>query len=174
MADNEQSDAGSSMKGMYRLGMLLGVIGIASLAGYASSHFLGGSGEQQVSQDEDADLLEDLYKSDSASTDYMYYKFEPIVANLDDPRQNRHLKLTVVLAIKPKVYQIVSEIVKKRDFELRDWIDTYLAGCTLDEVRGRTNRNRIKRTIWETLNDKLWPGKKHLIDHVLFGEFKVQ
>jgi flagellar basal body-associated protein FliL len=57
---------------------------------------------------------------------------------------------------------------------LRDWLTTYFAGLSLEDVRGSRNLNRIKRDVQDQFNELLFPGTKPFVRQVLFREFAVQ
>ena len=63
---------------------------------------------------------------------------------------------------------------KGHEYFLKHLLATYFAGCTLDDLRGSENRNRIAREILDTFNKQLWPDSKPLIHEVLLGDLKVQ
>ena len=121
--------------------------------------------------------LEDAPSQDQGETrigDFAYYEFEPLTVNLDVVRQNRYIKVTVVLAIPKADEAEVVKTVEDKKIELKNWIMTYMAGHTLEQVAGRKNMVRIQREICDTLNDKLWPNHRPRIDHVLFKDYAVQ
>lgn len=103
-----------------------------------------------------------------------YYDLEPIIVNLDEPRLARYIRASIVLSIKPENHKKVSNLIEQRKPELKSFLTVYLAGCTLEDVRGPKNLNRIRREILNAFNDQLFPGTKPLIDEVLFKEFAVQ
>ncbi len=106
--------------------------------------------------------------------DFVYYEFEPLTVNLDVVRQNRYIKVTVVLAIpKDDEADVIARLDDKK-VELKNWIMTYMAGHTLEQVAGRKNMIRIQREISDTLNQKLWPNQRPRVNHVLFKDYAVQ
>jgi flagellar basal body-associated protein FliL len=64
--------------------------------------------------------------------------------------------------------------VDKRLPELKNWLAVYLAGRTLDEVRGAQSLNRVRREICDAFNEQIWPQQPPRIHHVLLKEFAVQ
>jgi len=80
----------------------------------------------------------------------------------------------MTLAFKPENFKLATETIEKRLPELRSRLTVYLSGCTLEDVRGPKNLNRIRREIQDSLNRDLWPGGNPLIEEVFFKEFVVQ
>jgi len=105
--------------------------------------------------------------------EFTYYDFEAVVANLDEPRLARYVRVVVTLAIKRDSFPAAQGLLDKKKPELRHWLTIYFSNCKLDEVRGAPNLNRIQREILDALNNQLWPNQKPLIDHILFKEFAV-
>ena len=57
---------------------------------------------------------------------------------------------------------------------LRDWLTTYFAGLSLEEVRGSRSLSRIKKEIQDQYNQILFGSGQGYVDRVLFKEFAVQ
>ncbi len=110
----------------------------------------------------------------SAGGAYQYLDIEPITINLDEPRLARYVRATITLAFDAKQELEVSKQVEQRMPELKNWLAVYLAGRTLDEVRGAQSLNRVRREICEAFNEQIWPQQPPRIHHVLFKEFAVQ
>ena len=109
-----------------------------------------------------------------ASGEYRYLDIEPITINLDEPRLARYVRAAITLAFEAKNEAEVRSQVDKRLPELKNWLAVYLAGRTLDEVRGAQSLNRVRREIGEAFNEQIWPQQPPRIHHVLFKEFAVQ
>jgi flagellar basal body-associated protein FliL len=105
--------------------------------------------------------------------EYVYFDFEPVVVNLDEPRLARYVRVTITLAVQPANAQAVKLLLDKRKPELKNWLTVFFASCTLEEVRGAPNLNRLRREILDNFSQQLWPDQKSLINHVLFKEFAV-
>jgi len=111
--------------------------------------------------------------AEATKADFIYYDFEPIVVNLDEPRLARYVRATITLAIKPANHETAKAILDKHKPELKNWLTLYFANCTLDNVRGAASLNRVRREILDAFCQQLWPDQKPLIEHVLFKEFGV-
>lgn len=173
---SESQSQAAAGKGMFRLIMLVAVVVLASAAGAGVSMFLAGSGGPVESVESDDDVLAEYLDTDDDGT-YEYVEFQPITTNLDERRLGRHIQVVPVLAIPAKNKKLVEQAkkdIEAKQKELANWLTVYFAGCTLDQVRGSGNLNRIQREIRQEFNDRLWRDKKPLIHHVLFKEFKIQ
>lgn len=129
-------------------------------------------------EDKADDPQEDILDQDQGEShiqkDFAYYEFEPLVVNLDVQRQNRYIKVTIVLAI-PKADEVkIVSLLDTKKAELKNWIMTYLAGHSLEQVAGRKNIVRIQREIADAFNEQLWPNRRPRINHVLFKDYAIQ
>jgi flagellar basal body-associated protein FliL len=107
------------------------------------------------------------------SQEYVYFDFEPIVVNLDEPRLARYVRVTITLVIRVENHAAAKALLEKRKPELKNWLTTYFASCTLDGVRGSASLNRLRREILDAFTQQLWPNQKPLVEQVLFKEFAV-
>jgi flagellar basal body-associated protein FliL len=57
---------------------------------------------------------------------------------------------------------------------LQDWLTTYLAGLSLENVRGTKNLTRIKNEIRDQFNRLLFESEKPYVERILIKEFAVQ
>jgi flagellar basal body-associated protein FliL len=103
-----------------------------------------------------------------------YFDLEPIIVNLDEPRLARYVRVSVTLVASSDNAKAVTEALEKRKPELKNWLTVYLAGRTLEQVRGANNLNQIRREVQDAFNRHLWPDHAGLIDHILLKEFAVQ
>ncbi|MCE5279973.1 MAG: flagellar basal body-associated FliL family protein [Planctomycetaceae bacterium] len=110
----------------------------------------------------------------AAQPQTVFINFEPIIVNANEPRLQRYIRASITLVIRREHEVQVNEILAKRKDEVKNWMITYLSGCSLEEVRGPRNLNRVRREIHDSLNEMLWPNQKPLIENVLLKEFQVQ
>jgi len=106
--------------------------------------------------------------------EFGYYDFEPIIVNLDEPRLARYIRVTITLVIKAENHAAAKVALDRHKPELKNWLTTYFASCTLDNVRGAASLNRLRREILDAFTQQLWPDQKPLVEQVLFKEFAVQ
>ena len=57
---------------------------------------------------------------------------------------------------------------------LTNWLTIYLAGLSLEDIRGDRNLKRIQSQIVDAFNEKLFPDAKPQIKTILFKEFAIQ
>ena len=106
--------------------------------------------------------------------EFVYYDFEPIIVNLDEPRMARYVRVSITLAIKGENAEAAKAILERRKPELKNWLTVFFASCTIEEARGSANLNRLRREILDNFSQQLWPDQPSMINHVLFKEFAVQ
>jgi flagellar basal body-associated protein FliL len=160
-----------------------GVVVLASGAGYGVAFLMPSSalsgpaqaeGAQQAAAPAAEPAASAAHGADKAEkADFVYYDFEPIIVNLDEPRLARYVRVTLTLAIKPQNHEAAKAVLEKHKPELKNWLTLYFASCTLDSVRGAVSLNRLRREIYDAFCQQLWPDQKPLIDHILFKEFGV-
>lgn len=158
-------------------GMLwLGVLVIVVVACAASGFYIGSMLKSAEASPNDAAprIASPPDASGEDGEGYSYYDLEPITINLDEPRLARYVRATITLAYEPRHEADVLTQLERRMPELKNWLAVYLAGLTLDEVRGAQSLNRVRREIGEAFNQQIWPQQPPKIHHVLLKEFAVQ
>jgi flagellar basal body-associated protein FliL len=104
-----------------------------------------------------------------------YFDLDPVVANLDEPGVTRYIRVTLTLEVDQEIDKKKGEeFLKEKKPILTNWLAIYLAGLGLDDIRGNKNHMRIQSQILDAFNEKLFPGAKPQIKHILFKEFAVQ
>ena len=104
-----------------------------------------------------------------------YYDLAPVVANLDEPGATRYIRLTLTLEIDSQVDQKKGiAFIEEKKPVLTNWLTIYLAGLSLEDIRGDRNLKRIQSQIVDALNEKLFPDAKPQVKRVLFKEFAIQ
>lgn len=142
-------------------------------AGYGTARLFGGSGGPRPPRRE-GPAAEVVQAPRGKQGQFAYYDMQAITVNLYEPRLARYLRTTLTLAFRPENYEAGTEMIQKKLPELRSWLTVYLSGCTLEDVRGPKNLNRIRREIHDSFNRQLWPDNKPLIEKVFLKEFVVQ
>jgi flagellar basal body-associated protein FliL len=103
------------------------------------------------------------------------FELEPVVANLDEPGVTRYVRATLILEMSPALSESKSSgALDDHKAAMRNWVTIYLAGCTLDDIRGRKNLVRIQAEIKDAFNDMIFKDAKPMIKGVLFKEFQIQ
>jgi flagellar basal body-associated protein FliL len=150
--------------------VLLVTMGCAAGAGYLISRLVHGGGAEGGQAGRPASTR----PADSAEEPMSYVNLDPIIVNANEPKLQRFIRAVITLAVTKENASAVSELVNKRKDEVKNWLVTYLAGCSLEEVRGPKNLNRVRREILDMLNEQFWPNQRPRIGNVLFKEFQVQ
>ena len=160
--------SGGGLSKILRIAMPVGILVLASAAGHFASSMANGSGGTPVK----AAAAEDPPPSDDE--EYAYYDMEPIVANPNVPRLERYIRATLTLAIRRDDLKKATKVIEKKMPELKSSLILYLSDCSLDEIRGTKNLNRILREIQDSFNERLWPNQRPLIVKVGYKEWIVQ
>lgn len=103
-----------------------------------------------------------------------YLDFDTIQVNANDPRMTRYIRAVITVGVKEADKNTVKEAIEKTRPQLRDWLNTYFASCSIEDVRGPKNHNRIRRELADGFNSRIWPDGRPLVQMVLFKEFFVQ
>jgi flagellar basal body-associated protein FliL len=104
-----------------------------------------------------------------------YCKLEPVVANLDEPGALRYIRLAVFLEMDGSAEQEqCQKFIDSKKPLLNNWMQLYLAGRSLEEVKGDKYLKTMQAQMLEGFNQILFPNGKSLIKGVLFGEINIQ
>ena len=180
MATEEVSDAKQevaaalSAKGgkSRKLMMIAAAAGVVALCGVGGA-LVGRMGPQSAAGDSGDSKPADQ-SSETALDDLGYIDFEEVVVNLNERGAQRYVRVVVTLAVPKGEIATADERIKKRLPELKNELTVYLSGCTLEDVRGPNNLNRLRREIADLFNQRLSPDGALLISHVLFKDFQIQ
>jgi len=149
---------------------------VSAGAGFGVARFLVGQGPAPAAADTPpvVELPPEPAPAAAPAPDaFSYYDFEPIVVNLDEPRLTRYIRITLTLAIRAENREAALVVIEKNKPELKNWLTVFFASCTLEQVRGAANLNRLRREILDAFCQQLWPDQKPLINHILFKEFAI-
>ncbi|MHC4543190.1 MAG: flagellar basal body-associated FliL family protein [Planctomycetota bacterium] len=158
------------------------VVIVGAGAGFGLGRLLGDSGTTEITQSAEGGptKTEDLTANTTDSTGTKsqgnwYYDLEPVVANLDSPGVTRYVRLTLTLEIDPQISaKKGTALIEEKKPLLTNWLTIYLAGLSLEEIRGDRNLKRIQSEILDAFNEKLFPDAKPQLKRVLFKEFAIQ
>jgi flagellar basal body-associated protein FliL len=166
--------------------LILGAIVMAGFAGgFALAQLLAGNGAGPTQQIEADGTKTDATPKDTAINDLLIdkpqneklwpYDLEPVIANLDEPGVTRYARVTITLQLSPQMnMEKGTPFLDEQKPILRDWLTTYIAGLSLERVRGTRNLARIKKEVRDAFNELLFPQSKPFINDILFKEFAVQ
>ncbi len=180
---DKQTEQGKDPAGGKKMGifiwLILGaVVAAGATGGFALSQLLGGQ-PAPADTAEPAEPEKDEIFTPAAATpgqkSWPYDKLDPIVANLDEPGVSRFVRVSVILEISPQMDPVKGpEFLDEKKVLLQDWMTTYFAGLSLEDVRGSRSLTRIKREIQDQINQLLFGNEKPYVQRVLFKEFAVQ
>ncbi len=106
--------------------------------------------------------------------DLVYYDgIERVTVTLNEPGMARYVALTITLAIDKANSKEAIQAIEVSKPTLIHQLTIYLAGCTLEDIRGEKNLNRVRREILDMVNNVVWPDQTPLVIDVLFKEFAV-
>ena len=174
------SSAGGS--GLFTWLILGAVVAAGATGGFALSQLLGGQDSAAIPKsngtlDNDAKTFDEVLAQQAANgaSPWIYDAMEPVLANLDEPGVTRYVRVSISMEISPELDPEKGKVfLEQRTMVLRDWLTTYFAGLSLEDVRGSRNLNRIKRDVQDQFNQLLFPDARPFIRQVLFREFAVQ
>ena len=103
-----------------------------------------------------------------------FVPFGEVVVNLGDSRMSRYLRINVTMQVDGDAEEAANEVVESHRAILRNWLISYLSDLQLEDSRGGTGQNRIRREIQNYFNTILAPDGMDLVHEILFVEFTVQ
>ena len=98
-----------------------------------------------------------------------------MIANLDEPGVTRYARVAVTLELSGDMDEDAgTAFLDDKKALLRDWLTTYIAGLSLERVRGTSNLARIKKEIRDQFNELVFAETQPFIVNILFKEFAIQ
>jgi len=177
------SDKKASKRSLLPWIIIAVVVALCAGAGFGLGRLFGGSGATETpspsQQDQSTQAQEPQVTSPdlsgNSSDKSWYYDLEPVVANLDEPSVTRYVRVALTLEMDSQVDKKkgVAFIEEKKPL-LTNWLTIYLAGLSLEDVRGDKNLKRIQSQILDAFNERLFPDSKPQIKRVLLKEFAIQ
>lgn len=159
--------------------LILGAVTLAgSTGGFALSQLIGGTNpaDLQVNNEgegQNSDIDAMLTKQVDQSS--WFDEFDPVLANLDEPGVTRYVRVTIILEMSSELDEVKGRLfMETKKMLVRDWLTTYLAGLSLEDVRGTRNLNQIKKDILQQCNELLFPKSQPFVKGIFFKEFAVQ
>ncbi len=169
--------AGSSNKTVWIIAAAVALVsagggyGISVLSADTSMNMFRPSAPAQASTEEPQLAVENPTGKEAT----WYYKLDPVVANLDEPGALRYIRLAVYLEMDGAAQQAQCQaMIDSKKPMLINWLQLYLAGRSLEEVKGERYLKTMQVQILEGYNQILFPNAKSLIKGVLFGELNIQ
>jgi flagellar basal body-associated protein FliL len=154
--------------------IIVGAVAVVSAgAGFAVPALLLG-GSSAPAEHEPADGAHKTPAKATHDLEWTTVPFGEGVANLDDNRMTRYLRVKFALAVDKKDATIVQHVVEERKMLLKTWLIGYLQSKQVEDERGTAGFNRVRREIQDQFNQMLFPGDEEKIKEILFEEFNVQ
>lgn len=137
--------------------------------------FAGSQQPETIQQDQQESVQTADLRSSSGTQKSWYYDLDPVIANLNEPSVTRYVRATLTLELSGTIDQGKGgAFINEKKPMLTNWLTIYLAGQTLEDIRGDRNLRRIQAQILDAFNEKLFPNSKPQIESILFKEFAVQ
>lgn len=170
---------------LYTWLILAGIVIAGATGGFALSQLLAGEKQSQPSltqtaqdnqqQNPEVKSFDDMISDESKGEKFWYYELEPVIANLDEPGITRYLRATITLELNSEMNQVTGiTFFDEKTLIMRDWLTTYIAGLSLERIRGTRNLSRIKKEVRDHFNELLFPETKPFIHGIFLKEFAVQ
>jgi flagellar basal body-associated protein FliL len=163
--------------------MMAGIVIVSAATGLGLGRLFAGSAQTDKAENADPNqqpqteqpAAEGSEAAQAPSVKTWFYNFNPVVANLNEPGVTRYIRVALTLEISADLDQTKGTA----DLELKaplltNWLTIYLAGLTLEDIRGDKNLRRIQTQILDAFNEQLFPDSKPCIKHILFREFVIQ
>ncbi len=181
----EVKEGQSSGFTLYTWLILAGIVIAGATGGFALSQLLAGERQLQPSEIQTAQdnqqqgpgvkSFDDMISDESKGGKAWYYELEPVIANLDEPGITRYLRVTITLELNSEMNQEKGTVFfDEKTLIMRDWLTTYIAGLSLERIRGTRNLSRIKKEVRDHFNELLFPETKPFIHGIFLKEFAVQ
>ncbi len=177
--DTDKKTTASAKSGVF-VWLVLGIVVAAgATGGFALSQLMGSADTpadpNAAAQTAPAEVYDPIKAAQPGQKSWIYDKMDPIVANLDEPGVSRFVRVTVMLEMSNQMDPVNGAVfLDEKKVILQDWMTTYLAGLSLEDVRGSRSLTRIKQEVLEQFNRILFKDGKPFVDRVLFKEFAVQ
>ncbi|RKY23438.1 MAG: hypothetical protein DRP62_05885 [Planctomycetota bacterium] len=174
--DDEKASGGGTLQWI----IMAVVVVLCAGSGFAIGRLFASSPVHKTteSSQEDEPAQPEYLKSDESATGSQqswYYDLDPVVANLDEPGVTRYIRTVLTLEISSAIdNKKGTALLEEKKPVLKNWLTVYLAGLTLENVRGDRNLKRIQSQVLDAFNEQLFPDTKPKIRRVLFKEFAVQ
>ena len=176
--DEQSRQAGTKISILTWIIMAVVVVLLAG-SGFVLGRLFAGSSSSETTESLQENLpTKEIMPDDSetGSKDTWYYNdLESVVANLNEPAATRYIRASLKLEISSGLNEEKGKaLLEEKKPILTNWLTIYLAGLTLEDIRGDKNLKRIQLQILDAFNEKLFPDAKPQIKHILFKEFVVQ
>jgi flagellar basal body-associated protein FliL len=159
--------------------VIAGISFAGMVGGFALAQLMAAPAEEEVVEEPKENLTKEsyneLYTETPQEARSWSYDLEPTVGNLDEAGSMRFLRVSISLEMSPELDAEKSMgYLDEREAVMKDFITTYVAGLSLERVKGSSNLNRIKKELRDGFNELLFPEGKPLVLRVFLREFAIQ
>ncbi len=166
-AATKAADAAEQPRGKFGPVVVAVLVLVSAGLGFAVPTLLSGKTEEKQDDEPAMDLPEPVGKPG-------YVEFGEAVANLNDGRMTRYLRIKITLQTDEAQVAGIEALLKTHEAVLRNWLLSHISDKTMEDIRGAAGQNRLRREIQEQFNAVLFPDGIDRISDVLFEEFNVQ
>lgn len=172
MSDEKQQPEGDEEPKKGKMGMIIVpvLVAVSAAGGFAVPRMMGGEEKPAVVEEEVVEKLE----IPDPTGEPAFVEFDSVVANLNDGRMTRYLKLGISLQVDKGQLVEIEKLNEEREAIMRNWILSHLADKSMDDIRGRNGQNRLRAEIKDQFNAVLFADGIDRVHDVLFQEFNVQ
>jgi flagellar protein FliL len=168
MAKAEVEPVAAPKGGTAKSLVVLVVVGaVAAVAGFLAPRFFPGI----LSQVRHSESHETTSSNDPKLA---FVTFDQVVANVNDERLTRFLRVKLIIVVDDAEEKQVTELIQKNKAILKNWLISYLSDKGMPDVTGASSINRARREIQDQFNTLLFPDGSEKVRDILFEEFNVQ
>ncbi len=180
--NSEETASSSSKANIVMWAILATVVLIGFSGGYGAARIFASSEQQaeevaaqQQEEEEKAKLEEPLVEPTKEEENSWEFPLDTVIANLDEPGVTRYVRAALILRISNDLPEAeYKAVLESKKSELVDWLYSYMAGLSLEDVQGTRNLERFKLEVQKNFNDLLFPDSKPMIIRILTKEFQIQ
>ncbi len=170
MAENAEVQAGQEEGKHASRGMSIATwvfVAVISIGGgFATPFLINGFSNQTSAEKNSPDVADDEPPT--------FIEFGEVVVNLNESRLNRYLRLNISLLVDESQKAEIESLIEQKKTILKSWLLSYLADKGMEDIRGATGQNRLRREIQNHFNSVLFADGYQRIRNVLFLEFNIQ
>ena len=161
--------------------MLFAVVLTCSGGGYGLASIFAKDNSQQEANEvvEEEETLDESLNVDISALEQdnagWEYELDSVVANLDEPGVTRYIRAALILKFTNELDEAeYKKVIDNKKSEMIDWLYTFMAGLSLEEVQGTKNLERFKMQVHKQFNSMLFPDSKPMLMKILTKEFQIQ
>lgn len=155
--------------------LLAVVVMFCSGGGYGLAKIFANPDTEKVEKTEDTLDIDFAEENAVEELGTWEYELDSVIANLDEPGVTRYIRTTLILRFSSELIEAdYQATLDSKKADMIDWLYTYMAGLSLEEVQGTRSIERFKKNVLKNFNELLFPETKPMLKQVLTKEFQVQ